>query len=137
VAKFAGKGGYNYMSELHNSPYQRQMIAEINAAYSPDLILLDGVEAFVSGGPAVGQKVAPEVVLAATDRVALDAVGVAILRLFGTTPEVARGKVFEQEQIARAAALGLGAGSPEQIRLIADSSEGEAYSRRICNVLLS
>ena len=40
-------------------------------------------------------------VLAGTDRVALDAVGVAILRMFGTTREVSRGRVFEQEQIAR------------------------------------
>jgi hypothetical protein len=48
------------------------------------------------------------VVLAGTDRVAIDAIGVAILWLFGTTPEVSRGKVFEQEQIARAVELGLG-----------------------------
>ena len=47
--------------------------------------------------------------MAGTDRVAIDAVGVAILRHFGTTAEVSRGSVFEQEQIARALALGLGA----------------------------
>lgn len=137
VGKFAGSGGYNYMRELHNSAYQRQMIAEINACYSADLIVLDGVEAFVSGGPAVGQKAATEVVLAATDRVALDAVGVAILRLFGTTPEVSRGKVFDQEQLARAAALRLGVNSPDLIQLLADSPDGETYARRIRDVLLS
>jgi uncharacterized protein (DUF362 family) len=136
VAKFAGSGSPNYMSELHNSPYQRQMIAEINAAYAPDLIVLDGVEAFVSGGPDVGEKVAPEVVLAASDRVALDAVGVAILRLFGTTPEVSRGRVFEQEQITRAAALGLGVAAPDLIDLVTDHPDGEAYAQRIREVLL-
>ncbi len=39
--------GYPYMGELHSSPYPRQLIAEINTAYSPDLVVLDGVDAFV------------------------------------------------------------------------------------------
>lgn len=34
---------YPYMRELHSSPFQRSMFADINAAYSPDLIVLDGV----------------------------------------------------------------------------------------------
>ncbi|MFC1937020.1 DUF362 domain-containing protein [Chloroflexota bacterium] len=55
--------GYPYMSELHRSPYQRQMIAEINSAYSPDIIVLDGVEAFVDGGPDIGTRVNAEVML--------------------------------------------------------------------------
>ncbi|MGA9348807.1 MAG: DUF362 domain-containing protein, partial [Anaerolineae bacterium] len=38
--------GYNYMTELHSSPYQRLMIAELNEPYSPDLIVVDGIEAF-------------------------------------------------------------------------------------------
>src|SRR5258708_21999883 len=42
---------YNYMRELHSSPNQRRMIAEITAAYHPDLIVLDGVDAFTNGVP--------------------------------------------------------------------------------------
>jgi uncharacterized protein (DUF362 family) len=103
---------YNYMKELHGSSDQRRMIAEINAEYVPDLVLLDGVEAFVDGGPHEGSRVDSEVVLASSDRVALDAVGVAILRYFGTTPEVSRGAIFEQEQIARAVELDLGVDGP-------------------------
>ncbi len=57
VAKFAPSGGYNFMSELHGSTHQRHMIAEINTAYTPDLIVLDGVQAFVTGGPDTGQRV--------------------------------------------------------------------------------
>lgn len=85
------------MSELHSSPNQRHMIAEINAVYSPSLVVLDGVEAFTDGGPHQGTKVKSEVILVGTDRVAIDAIGVAILKHFGTTPEVAKGKIFEQE----------------------------------------
>ncbi len=131
------RSGYPYMGELHSSPYQRQMIAEINTAYSPDLILLDGVEAFVSGGPDRGTRVKAGVMLAGTDRVAIDAVGVAILRLLGTTPEVSRGPIFQQEQIARAAELGLGVGSPAQIELVTGDPESEAFAEKVRDILLS
>lgn len=53
--------------------------------------------------------------LAATDRVALDAVGVAILRLYKTMPEVSQGKIFEHPQIKRAVELGLGARGPQRL----------------------
>jgi uncharacterized protein (DUF362 family) len=127
--------GYPYMSELHSSPYQRQMIAEINTAYSPDLVVLDGVEAFVDGGPDRGTKVEAGVMLAGTDRVAMDAVGVAILRLLGTTPEVSRGSIFEQEQIARAAELGLGVSSAKQIQLVTGDAKSEAFAVKVRDIL--
>ena len=126
---------HNYMNELHGSAYQRHMIAEINAVYQPALLVMDGVEAFVSGGPANGQKVAPEVMLVGTDRVAMDAVGVALLRYFGTTPEVSRGAIFEQEQIARAVELGLGVNSPDQIELLTADAASTAFASEIKAVL--
>jgi uncharacterized protein (DUF362 family) len=135
VAKTIGPGKHNYMGELHGSPYQRHMIAEINSAYSPDLIVMDGIEAFVTGGPANGQRVRPEVILAGTDPVAIDAVGVSILRLYGTTPEVSRGRVFDQEQIARAAELELGVDSPERIQIVSSDLESKDYAEQIYSVL--
>ncbi len=136
VAKFIPGEGYNYMRELHASPDQRSMIAEINVACRPDLIVLDGVEAFVEGGPDRGRKVAAEVVLAGTDPVAIDAVGVALLRYFGTTPAVSRGRIFEQEQIARAVELGLGVSRPEGIELVADDEASRQYAAQIREVLM-
>lgn len=135
AAKYAPGGGYNFMSELHSSPHQRRMIAEINTAYTPDLIVLDGVQAFVDGGPDVGTLVNPQAILAGTDRVALDAVGVAILRYFGTTAEVRRGRIFEQEQIARAVELGLGVDGPDQIELVTGDPDSAAYAAEIDRVL--
>jgi uncharacterized protein (DUF362 family) len=128
--------GYPYMRELHTSPYQRQMIAEINTAYSPDLVVLDGVEAFVNGGPAQGTRVAAEVILAGTDRVATDAVGVAILRLLGTTPEVSQGPIFKQAQIARAAELGLGVKSADRIQIVTGDAESETLAGKVREILL-
>ncbi|UCG75699.1 MAG: DUF362 domain-containing protein [Gemmatimonadota bacterium] len=136
VAKRVPGQPHDYMRELHRSPDQRRMIAEVNMAYVPDLVVLDGVEAFVSGGPHTGETARTEVVLAGTDRVALDAVGVAILRYFGTTAEVSRGAVFAQEQIARAAELGLGVGGPDRIELLTDDRESREYAARIREVLL-
>ncbi len=137
VAKKVGNQGNDYMSELHGSPYQRLMIAEINSAYKPDLIVMDGIEAFVTGGPASGRKVSSEVILAGIDPVAIDAIGVAILRIFGTTPEVSKGSVFDQEQIARAVELGLGVASPDQIQLVTAGEGSEAFATQIVSMLLS
>jgi uncharacterized protein (DUF362 family) len=127
--------GYPYMGELHSSQYQRQMIAEINTAYSPDLVVMDGVEAFVDGGPDRGTRVEAGVMLAGTDRVAMDALGVAILRLLGTTHEVSRGSIFEQDQIARAAELGLGVSSAKEIRLVTGDVESEAFAVKVRDIL--
>ncbi len=136
VAKWVPGDPYNYMQELHSSPHQRRMIAEVNAAYESDLILLDGLAAFVEGGPARGKQVEPGVILAGTDRVAIDAVGVAILRHFGTTPAVSQGPIFQQEQIARAVELGLGVDAPEQIELLTGDPESEAFAAQVREVLL-
>ena len=137
VAKQVPGEGYNYMHELHTSLRQRTMIAEVNLAYQPSLIVLDGVEAFTKGGPAKGTRVDAQVVLAGTDRIAVDAVGVALLRYHGTTPKVARGKVFEQEQIARAVELGLGVQSPDQIELVTGDAASAAYADEIRPILLA
>lgn len=131
AAKWVPGDGYNFMRELHSSPNQRRMIAEINAGYRPDLIVLDGVQAFVNGGPDQGQLVNANVILAGMDRVAIDAVGVALLRYFGTTPEVSRGAIFEQEQLARAVQLGIGVGSPRQIELVTPDRESAEYAKPI------
>ncbi len=137
VAKYLPGDSYNYMGELHSSPRQRALIAEANLAYRPELVVLDGVEAFVDGGPDAGRKAAPGVLIVGTDRVAVDAVGVAALREAGTTPEVSRGAIFAQEQIARAVELGLGIRSPAQIRIAAPDAQSEAYASRLRSRLLT
>ena len=135
AAKYVPGNSYNFMRELHSSSHQRHMIAEINTAYKPDLIVLDGVQAFTNGGPDQGKMVQSNVILAGTDRVAIDAVGVALLRHFGTTPEVSQGAIFEQEQIARAVQLKIGVTSPKQIELVTDDRESAEYARQIRAVL--
>jgi uncharacterized protein (DUF362 family) len=136
VAKRVPGDSYNYMSELHGSPDQRVMIAEINSAYQPALVVMDGIEAFVNGGPDQGKRVHPGIILAGTDRIAIDAIGVAILRYFGTTREVADGPIFQLEQIARSVELGIGVSSPNQIQILTPDGASEAFAGEIKDVLL-
>jgi uncharacterized protein (DUF362 family) len=135
VAKHDPADRYNYMYELHGSPYQRLMIAEINAAYRPHFVIMDGIKGFSRGGPEAGTLIEPGLMLASNDRVALDAAGVAILRIYGTTPEVSTGHVFQQEQIARAAELGLGAKGPDEMEVIPVNDEAEDMCDRIVSEL--
>ena len=74
------------MRELHSSKQNmRRMIAELNQPYSPQLIVMDGMETFVDGGPMKGTVKNANVIVAGCDRVAIDAVGVAILKQLGST----------------------------------------------------
>lgn len=135
VAKTHPRDQYNYMGELHGSPHQRRMIAEINQLYSPALVVMDGLEAFTDGGPESGTLVKPQVMVLGADRVAVDAVGVAILRLHKGNATISRGRVFDQEQIARAAALGLGARGPEEVDLVTDDPESRKLADQIRTIL--
>ena len=127
--------GYQYMRELHSSPHQRKLIAEINAPFKPDLVVLDGIDAFVDGGPATGKRAKGNVFLAATDRVAIDAVGVAVLKSLGSNAQIMNSKIFDQEQIARAVEIGLGASSPKDIEVIPADEQSRAYRDTVVGIL--
>ena len=126
---------YPFMRELHRSPHQRKMIAEINTAYAPDLVILDGIEAFVDGGPMSGEKKQADVFLAGTDRAAIDAVAVAILKELGSNDAIMKTPVFEQEQISRAAELNLGAGSPSAVSIETGDDASKAYADKVQQIL--
>ena len=48
---------------------------------------------------------------------------------------MSKGRIFEQEQLARAVELGLGVGSPDQIELLTDDPESTAYAGQIQEIL--
>jgi len=124
------------MEELHGHHANiRKMIAEINQAYTPSLIVLDGIEAFVDGGPARGTLKRANVILAGTDRIAIDAVGLSILKELGSNSDIMGRKIFEQEQIARAVELGLGVSHPGQIEIVSDDKAGGDYTSRLMDIL--
>lgn len=135
IAKYDEKGVYNYMKELHASSNQCQMIAEVNQLYSPELVIMDAVQSFIIGGPESGESATPGILLASQDRVALDAVGMAILQHFGAEAPLRDQPIFEHGQIKRAVELGLGAQSAEEISLVADDRESRSLAAKLENLL--
>jgi uncharacterized protein (DUF362 family) len=120
------------MAELHSSlSKQRKMIAEINAAYAPALVVMDGVEAFYKGGPMKGPRWKSDLTFASRDRIALDAVGVAALKMHGTTRTIENKTIFEHDQIRRAVELGIGVSSPDEIEIVPAGEGSEAICRDI------
>lgn len=63
---------------MHMRNLERK-IAEFNLALQPDLVIMDGRKAFVSGGPATGELVEPGVIMASGDQVAIDVEALKIL----------------------------------------------------------
>jgi uncharacterized protein (DUF362 family) len=123
------------MRQLHRSPDQRRMIAEINQGYAPRVIILDGVEAFVDGGPSEGKRATADVFIAGTDRVAVDAAGLAVLKDLGSNEAIMNTKVFDQEQIRRAVDVGLGVTGPGQIRFVTPDAASRDYARKLQAIL--
>lgn len=124
------------MAELHTSVInQRKMIAEMNWPYRPALIVMDGVEAFTSGGPMSGTRWKADLTFASMDRIAIDAAGVAALKVRGTTSKLQERKIFQLDQIKRAVELGLGARGPEEIELVAVDEQSEKIVGEIREVL--
>lgn len=120
---------------MHRSPDMRRMIAELNTGYKPKLIVLDGVSAFTNGGPSRGELKQAHVMIAGDDRVAVDAVGVAVLKELGSNEAIMSRKIFEQEQLARAVELGLGATGPADIELVTGDDASAAYAGKLRPIL--
>jgi uncharacterized protein (DUF362 family) len=120
---------------MHRSPDMRRMIAELNAPVPPDLVVLDGVEAFTDGGPSQGELRRANVMIVGSDRIAVDAVGLAVLKELGSNAAVMERRIFEQEQIVRAVELGLGVTEPAQIELVAPDAESREYAKRLERIL--
>lgn len=120
---------------MHRSSDMRRMIAELNTGYRPQLVVLDGVSAFTDGGPSHGVLAAGNVMIAGDDRVAVDAVGLAVLKELGANEVIMSRRIFEQEQIARAVQLGLGVRGPEAIEIVTGDPESRAYAERLRGIL--
>lgn len=129
------RNGFDYMKELHASAFQQELIAEINLPFAPQLVVMDGIDAFVDGGPATGKRARGEVFLASTDRVANDAVGTAILKSLGSNADIMSRNIFDLKQIKRAAELGIGVVSAAEIELVAANEASIELRDRIAEVL--
>lgn len=85
-----------------------QKVAEINLVWQPDLIIMDGRKAFVSGGPGKGELVEPGVIMASGDMVAIDVEALKILGSYEANNRLLPNPC-DSPQIATALRHGLGA----------------------------
>jgi uncharacterized protein (DUF362 family) len=89
--------------------YREEKLAEISLCWQPDLIVMDGRKAFVSGGPQRGEMVEPRVMLASGDLVAIDVEAVKVLLSYKARNRLMRDP-WQLPQISTAVKHGLGAG---------------------------
>jgi len=86
-----------------------QKVAEISLCWQPNLIVMDGRKAFVSGGPDKGRLEEPELVLASGDLVAIDVEAIKVLLTYQAKNRLAADS-WQSSQIVTALKHGLGVG---------------------------
>ena len=101
-------GGFSAYSRVIDWARMREIADSVDAWFLVDMAHVAGL------------------IAAGTDRVALDAVGLAILKNLGSNRAIMDTPIYEQEQIKRAAELKLGAPSPEYIQLVPAPGSEEA-----------
>jgi uncharacterized protein (DUF362 family) len=108
---------------LIDSSRWEEVVAELNLAYRPHLNVVDGTVSMIEGGPWEGTAERTDLIIASTDRVAADIVGLGLIKTFGKWGMVTGKDVWEQKQIKRAIELGIGKGKGE-IELLTAEGEG-------------
>ncbi len=113
-----------------------ERIAELNVAVHPQLNIADATSIMIAGGPTSGTTAEGRLLLLSGDRVALDAVAVALLRSYAAWPAITEKPVWHQRQISRAGELGLGATGPNQMELVGTSLDREqaAFNRLLAGI---
>ncbi len=116
--------------------YWEEIVAELNAAYTPHLNIIDGTRIIIKGGPTKGKIAEPNLIVVTGDRIAADIVGLSIIKAFGEWERVSNKDVWAQRQIKRAIELHLGVSSPSELKIIsksqcADKSEFEELIQKI------
>jgi uncharacterized protein (DUF362 family) len=94
----------------------QEKVAEVNLCWQPDLIIMDGRKAFVSGGPDKGQLVEPGLLLASGDLIAVDVEAMRVLLNYGASNNIPANP-WELPQIATAVKHGLGVGEGQYVVL--------------------
>lgn len=93
---------------FHLSHLQHKL-AEVSLCWQPDLVVMDGRKAFVSGGPDQGQLVEPGLILASGDMVAIDVEAIKVILSYGAKNKLPVNP-GRSSQIAAALKHGLGVG---------------------------
>jgi uncharacterized protein (DUF362 family) len=108
--------------KVHDTNVLFDQVAQINKAFTPSLVIADGYQAVISGGPTKNDKPSgapatwkggitgdPKVFIVSTDRIAADVAGIAVLQTLSPAYEaIMKTKPFASPVIKAAVAAGLG-----------------------------
>lgn len=99
----------------------KRMFAQLNLAFDPIVNVMDAIISRTTGGPTPpGDQADTNMILLGRDRVAMDAVGLAVLKVYGTEPHIEDRPVWQQVQLAEAVRVGVGVSGPDEITLVGD-----------------
>jgi uncharacterized protein (DUF362 family) len=101
---------------LHLSHLQEK-IAELNALFNVDLIIMDARKCFINRGPAEGEVREPNLILVSDDRIAIDVEGIKIIQSFKGN-SLKNIDPWQLPQIKRAIELNLGVISEKDYEVI-------------------
>jgi uncharacterized protein (DUF362 family) len=105
---------------LHMPISFKQRVAELSLFVRPSLIVLDARRALYNWGPDWGDHEEKGLILAGTDPVAMDLVGLAILKTCGEKCSIYEDPITEIPTMKRALELGITVGSPKEVEIMAD-----------------
>jgi uncharacterized protein (DUF362 family) len=106
-----------FILHADNNMFVSERSAEMNIPIKPDLIIMDGRVSFISGGPAIGQAVHPNIIMASGDQIALDVQGVRFLQNYAAVNHLTRA-AWDLPQIKTAVRHNLGISSEGEIHLV-------------------
>jgi len=102
---------------FHMGKLQKK-IADLNLVVHPNLIVMDGRQCFIAGGPFKGEVRTPDLVLASGDRVSIDVEGIKVIESFEGAD--LKNDPWSYDQIKRAVELGIGAKSSQDYKVITE-----------------
>jgi uncharacterized protein (DUF362 family) len=105
-----------------------------NDPFSPALIALDGIDAFVDGGPMTGKRAKGGAFRAVTERVTMGVVGTALLNAAESNRAIMETSDFEQHPIAGATELGPGVTYPGDFDLVTADDRSRPAGEAIRNI---
>ena len=108
----------------------KERLAEISLVVRPSFILLDGRKGFTNGGPDEGDLATLDFMAAGSDPLAIDAVGLAFLRLAGANRTLTGGPVWSLPLMKRAVEIGVGIASADQLVLVGLEPTAETNVRK-------
>lgn len=121
LKNLVGATHFSQRPYLVDRAHWEEVVAELNLAFSFPLHIVDGTRIMVEGGPWNGTVKNTNLILAGGDPLAIDVVGLGIIKSFGLWDRLASASPWEMRQVKHGVKLGLGAANRSQMKILEES----------------